>query len=61
MEMENDKIFGGLNVILVKDFHQFPPVVARTTAPLYWPADSRHDSEDEILGQKIFEQFTTVV
>ena len=61
MESEEDKIFGGLNVILVGDFHQFPPVVARLSAPLYWPADSRNDSEDDILGRKIFEQFTTVV
>ena len=61
MEMETEKVFGGLNVILVGDFHQFPPVVAHTTAPLYWPADYRHDSEDEILGRKIYEQFTTVV
>jgi hypothetical protein len=51
----------GLNVILVGDFYQFPPIVARMTAPLYWPADSRHDSEDEILYKKIFEQFTTVI
>jgi hypothetical protein len=61
MEMEEEKPFGGLNVILVGDFHQFPPVVARRSAPLYWPTDSRHDSEDEILGRKIYEQFTMVV
>jgi len=61
MESEEEKLFGGLNVILGGDFHQFPPVVARQSAPLYWPVDSRHDSEDDILGRKIFEQFTTVV
>jgi hypothetical protein len=61
MESEEDKIFGGLNVILCGDFHQFPPVVARRSAPLYWPVDSSHDSEDDILGRKIFEQFVTVV
>jgi hypothetical protein len=47
--MESDKIFGGLNIILVSDFHQFPPIVACMMASLYWPADSRHDLEDEIL------------
>ena len=31
------------------------------TAPLYWPADPRHDSENEILGWEIFEQFTAVI
>ena len=61
LESEEDKIFGGLNVILVGDFHQFPPVVARLSAPLYWPVDSRNDLEDDILGRKIFEQFTTIV
>jgi hypothetical protein len=52
-----------LNVILrvIGNFHQFPPVIARRSAPLYWPADIIHDSEDVVLGQKIFEQFTTVV
>ena len=61
MEVENEKVFRGLNVILVRDFHQFSLVVAHMTAPLYWPADPRHDSEDEILGWKIFEQFTSVI
>jgi hypothetical protein len=48
--MENDKILEGLNIILVGNFHQFPPIVTHMMAPLYWPADSMHDSEDEILG-----------
>ena len=61
MEKESDNAFGGLNVILVGDFHQFPPVVARRSAPLYWPADTRHDSEEDILGRKIYKQFSTVV
>jgi hypothetical protein len=61
MESEDESVFGGLNVILVGDFHQFPPVVARQSAPLYCPVDPWHDSEDDILGRKIFEQFTTVV
>ena len=61
MESKEDEVFGGLNVVLVGDFHQFPPVIARRSAPLYWPANSRHDSEDDIFGRKIYEQFTTVV
>ena len=61
MESQIDNVFGGLNVILVGDFHQFPPVICRRTAPLYWPVDSRNNSEDDILGRKIYEQFLTVV
>ena len=61
MKVEEDKVFGGLNMVMVGDFHQFPPVVSRQSAPLYWPVDPRHDSEEEILGRKIFEQFSTVV
>jgi hypothetical protein len=61
MESEDDRVFGGLNVILVGDFHQLPPVVGCQTAPLYWPVDQRRDTEDDILGQKIYEQFTMVI
>lgn len=46
METAEDKVFGDLNVILVGDFHQFPPVVARHLAPLYSPVDLNNDSED---------------
>ena len=61
LEIQEEKVFGGLNLIVTGDFHQFPPVVAHQSAPLYWPVDSRRDSEEEIIGRKIFEQFTTVV
>ena len=61
IEAKDDEVFGGLNIILVGDFHQFPPVVARRSAPLYWPVNSRQDTEEDILGRKIFEQFSTVV
>ena len=61
METKDEEVFGGLNVILVGDFHQFPPVVARRSAPLYWPVNSRQDTEEDIIGRKIFEQFSTVV
>ena len=61
LEIQEEKVFGGLNVIVTGDFHQFPHVVACQSAPLYWPVDSRRDSEEEIIGQKVFEQFTMVV
>jgi PIF1-like helicase len=61
MEEEVDKVFGELNVIIVGDFHQFPPVVAHHSASLYCLANPQYDSEDKVLGHKIYEQFTTVV
>jgi hypothetical protein len=61
MESKDDRVFEGLNVILVGDFHQFPPVVGRQTAPLYWPVNQRRDTEDDILGWKMHEQFTMVI
>ena len=39
MEVEEEVIFGGLNVIIIGDFCQFPLVVTGQSAPLYCPAD----------------------
>lgn len=50
--------FGGINTIIVGDHHQFPPIAG---TPLYWPCNSARDSDGEILGRKLYEQFTTVV
>lgn len=58
---EKDQLFGGLNVILVGDFHQFPPVVCRRSAPLFYPNNARFDKTDEIIGREIYEQFKIVV
>jgi hypothetical protein len=61
MEEEVDKVFGGLNVIIIGDFHQFPLVIAHHSASLYCLANPQYDSEDKVLGRKIYEQFTTIV
>ncbi|KIO11182.1 hypothetical protein M404DRAFT_20672 [Pisolithus tinctorius Marx 270] len=53
--------FGGLNVILVSDFHQFPPVATKASVPLFWPCNVEKDTEDELLGRRIYEQFDIVV
>jgi hypothetical protein len=49
--------FGDLNLILIGDFHQFPPVGAASSA-LYCPAGSRNTSA---VGKAIYLQFETVV
>ena len=60
-EGDVDKPFGGPNVILVGDFHQFPPVVSKRSAPLYYPRNPSLDSAEEMMGRSIYEQFTVVV
>ena len=52
------KLFRGINIILVGDFHQFPPVFGR---PLYWRLDNRVADEEDLLGWSIYKQFRTVV
>ncbi len=49
---DRDLPFGGVNVILVGDFHQFPPVGGKL---LYWQLDQKKASVS------LYEQFTTVV
>jgi len=52
------KLFGGINIILVGDFHQFPPVFGQ---PLYWRLDNRVADEEDLLDWSIYEEFRTVV
>ena len=49
--------FGGLNIILMGDFHQFPPV-ANVNAALYCAPPNRNTA---IVGKAIYLQFETVV
>ena len=48
---------GAMNVLLMGDFHQFPPVGQRDVA-LYSSVNPRPSS---LLGQNIYEQFETVI
>jgi len=49
--------FGGLNVMLMGDFHQFPPV-GNTNAALYSNSPVRNTV---IVGKAIYLQFETVI
>ena len=52
--------FGGLNVILCGDLHQFPPVACSKREALYYPLDMK-DSMDPQVGRQTYEEFSTVV
>ena len=52
--------FGGINVILCGDLHQFPPVAGAKRDSLYFSPLST-DSIDLTTGRMIYEEFKTVV
>ena len=56
-----DRSFGGLNVILCGDLHQFPPVACAKSEVLYHPMNLAKDSDDAKVGRRIYEEFSTVV
>ncbi|PSS08934.1 hypothetical protein PHLCEN_2v3424, partial [Hermanssonia centrifuga] len=53
--------FGGLNVILCGDYHQFPPVAKGKEEYLFEPADITHHQEQSIIGRRLYEEFSVVV
>lgn len=46
---------------MVGDFHQFPPVATKASAPLFWPSNVEKDTHEEQVGRHIYEQFDIVV
>lgn len=59
--VETGSPFGGLNVIICGDFHQFPPVAQKKTSPLYYRVDLSTNSAEELAGRRLYEQFSHVV
>lgn len=60
-EAGNGTSFGGINIILCGDFHQFPPVAAAKNEPLYIPVHSGNDLLKQQVGRTIYKEFSTVV
>ena len=58
---QHDQSFGGVNVILFGDLHQFPPVAQPLSESLYRPMNLASDSFDRQMGRAIYEEFKTVV
>ncbi|PSR77379.1 hypothetical protein PHLCEN_2v7930 [Hermanssonia centrifuga] len=56
-----DYSFGGLNVLLCGDFHQFTPVAKGPDEYLFHPADLAEHSEQCVLGRRVYKEFSTVV
>lgn len=57
----NTQSFGGMNVIILGDFHQFPPVARPVREALYYPSNPEIDSLASQIGREIYEEFDLVV
>ena len=60
-ESAHQKSFGGINVIICGDPHQFPPVARAIRDALFYPSDEFRDSHESQVGRAIYEEFETVV
>lgn len=57
-----DETFGGVNLIIVGDFHQFPPVGRAAKAALYMPSpNTRPETDMERQGGRLYHLFDKVV
>jgi hypothetical protein len=55
-----DLPFGGISVLICRDFHQFPPVATSPTEALYHPTNTVKDSANSQIGRTLYEEFKTV-
>jgi len=59
--LASEEPFGGLNVILVGNFYQFPTMATKPSAALYCPCNPEKDTHNNLLGRKLYKQFNTIV
>ncbi|KAJ3874323.1 hypothetical protein F5051DRAFT_295649, partial [Lentinula edodes] len=53
--------FGGVNIILCGDLHQFPPVAVGASEALFYPVNLAKDKPEAQIGRTLYEEFSTVV
>ncbi|KAF4612702.1 hypothetical protein D9613_011752 [Agrocybe pediades] len=56
-----DCSFGGMNVCLIGDLHQFPPVAIPRSDSLFYPSDPVKSKVESQIGEEIYHEFNTVV
>ncbi|KAM5532632.1 hypothetical protein V8D89_013676, partial [Ganoderma adspersum] len=59
--LDSNAPFGGINVVLCGDLHQFPPVACSGREALYEPADPSRDTLEQAVGRRLYETFDKVV
>ena len=59
--LDTGAAFGGLNIILCGDLHQFAPVTCSPWEALYRPVDIANDTIEQALGRSLYKVFDKVV
>lgn len=59
--MDSTVPFGGLNLILIGDFHQFEPVANPRSSLYSQPRSDRKEKLTSVIGRNLWAQFETVV
>jgi hypothetical protein len=59
--VDDEDWWGGLNVIICGDFHQFPPVAVGRNEYLFMPTKEEGMSHSKVIGGRIYEEFQTVI
>lgn len=58
---DTNDMFGGMDVLLVGDLHQIPPVARGRVESLFTPENVMDDSLLQVVGRRIYQSFSTTV